>query len=145
LTVLCVIGILYVDDTDLFVVAEYATERAERVARRLQEMISHWRGILRVTGGDLNPDKCNWTPIGFYWDDDGQWHYRTNVFPSIRIPDNTGVIQAIDKLSPSQATTAVGVVQAADGNMTEQVLVLKEVADDVGSRINKGYLPRTLV
>ena len=35
----------------------------------------------------------------------------------------------------------VGVVQAADGNMTKQLQVLKEVVDDIGNCINKGYLP----
>jgi hypothetical protein len=129
----------------LFAIAEHATENAEQVAARMQNMVAHWRGCLRVTGGNLNPDKCNWTLIGFYWDDDGQWHYRTNFASSVYIPDDTGEMQSIERLSPSQATTAVGVIQAADGNMTEQVLALKEAADDVGTRINKGYLPRNLV
>jgi len=144
-TIFCTIGILYVDDTDLFVSAEYPTESAERASLRMQEMVKHWRGCLRVTGGNLNPDKCNWTPIGFYWDDDGQWHYRTNINSTVLIPDETGAMQAIEQLSPSQATTVVGVVQAADGNMEEQVHILKDLADDIGRRINKGYLPRTLV
>jgi hypothetical protein len=54
-------------------------------------------------------------------------------------------MQAMEKLSPSQATMVVGVIQAADGNMDEQVQVLNEVADDVGTHINNGYLSRTLV
>jgi hypothetical protein len=144
-TVFCVIGILYVDNTNLLVFAEYATESAERVARRMQDMMTHWRGCLRVTGGNLNPEKCNWTPIGFYWDSDGQWHYRTNIVSSVCIPDETGVMQEIEMLGPSQATRVVGVVQVADGSMDEQVQALKETADDIGTRINKGYLPRTLV
>jgi hypothetical protein len=93
----------------------------------------------------LNPEKCNWTPIGFYWDEKGMWHYRTNIASLVLIPDATGAMQALERLNPSQATTVVGVVQAADGNMDEQVQVLKEIADDIGTRINKGYLPRTLV
>jgi hypothetical protein len=54
-------------------------------------------------------------------------------------------MQAIESLGPSDATTVVGVIQAADGNMTDQVQKLKEDADDVGDRISKGYLPRRLV
>jgi hypothetical protein len=54
-------------------------------------------------------------------------------------------MQAMEKLSPSQATMMVGVIQAADGNMDEQVQVLNEVANDVGTHINNGYLSRTLV
>jgi hypothetical protein len=32
-----------------------------------------------------------------------------------------------------------------EANMDKQVKVLKAIANDVGSRINKGYLPRALV
>jgi hypothetical protein len=41
--------------------------------------------------------------------------------------------------------TIIGVVQAMDGNMTGQLLALKEAANDVAERINKGYLPQFLV
>jgi hypothetical protein len=39
----------------------------------------------------------------------------------------------------------VGVVQAADGNMADQVAVLKAITDDVGDQVNQGYLPKRLV
>jgi hypothetical protein len=50
-------------------------------------------------------------------------------------------MQILEKLGASQETTVIGVVQVADGNMTGQLLVLKEAADDIAERINKGYLP----
>jgi hypothetical protein len=50
-------------------------------------------------------------------------------------------MQILEKLGPSQATNVVEVVQVADSNMTGQLLVLKEAADDIAERINKGYLP----
>jgi hypothetical protein len=37
------------------------------------------------------------------------------------------------------------VVQAADGNMVDQVAVLKAIADDVGDWVNQGYLPKRLI
>jgi hypothetical protein len=43
---------------------------AKHMAHWMQAMTSHWRGCLLVTGGDLNPDKCSLTPIGFLW---GWW------------------------------------------------------------------------
>jgi hypothetical protein len=111
----------------------------------MQDMTNHWRGPLHVTGGDLNLYKCNWTRIGFYWDEDGQWHYQTNIISTIQIPDLAGIMQILEKLGPSQATTLVGVVQVADDNMTGQLLVLKEAAKDVAEMIIKGYLPQWLV
>jgi hypothetical protein len=143
--IFCIIGILYVDDTDLFAIAVYPSESAERVARHMQAMTSHWQGCLLVTGGDLNPDKCCWTPIGFYWDADGQWHYRLDIGVSVGIPNSSGVIQALERLTPSASTTVVGVVQAADGNMLDQVAALTAIANDVGNCIHHGYLPKCLI
>lgn len=84
-------------------------------------------------------------PIGFYWDKNGQLHYWTHIASSVFIPDRNGIMQMIENLSPSQATMVVGVVQAADGDMDEQVKVLKAITDNIGACINKGYLPRALV
>ena len=56
-----------------------------------------------------------------------------------------GTMQALKRLGTSQATMVVRVVQATDGNMTKQLQVLKEVADNIGDCINKGYLPQCLV
>jgi hypothetical protein len=111
----------------------------------MQAMTSHWRGCLLVTGGDLNLDKCCWTPIGFYWDADGQWHYCLDIGVSVRILNSSGVLQALEHLTPVAATTIVGVVQAADGNMLGQVAALTAITDDVGNRIHHGYLPKHLI
>jgi hypothetical protein len=144
-SIFCIIGILYVDDTDLFAFAVFSLETAKWVACQMQAMTSHWRGCLLVTGGDLNPEKCCWIPIGFCWDDDGQWHYHNDVTMSICIPNSSDHLQALKRLSPSASTTVVGVVQAADGNMVDQVAVLKAIADDVGDWVNQGYLPKRLI
>jgi hypothetical protein len=93
----------------------------------------------------LNPDKCSWTPIGFYWDANGQWHYHLDIFVSICIPNSLGVLQALECLATSELTTIVGMVQAAAGNMLDQVAALKVVADDMGNHIHNGYLPKCLI
>jgi hypothetical protein len=144
-SIFCIIGILYINDTDLFAFAVFSSETAKWVARQMQAMTSHWRGFLLVTGGDLNPEKCCWTPIGFCWDDDGQWHYHNDVATSIRIPNSSGHLQALKPLSPLASTTVVGIVQAADGNMADQVAVLKAIADDMGDWVNQGYPPKSLI
>jgi hypothetical protein len=43
------------------------------------------------------------------------------------------------------STTVVGVVQAADGNMLDQVAALKAIADDMGNCIHNGYLTKCLI
>jgi hypothetical protein len=111
----------------------------------MQAMTSHWQGCLFVTRGDLNPDKCSWTPIGFFWDANGQWHYHLGICVSICIPNSLGVLQALECLALSASITIVGVVQAADGNMLDQMAALKAIADDMGNRIHNGYLPKHLI
>jgi hypothetical protein len=36
-------------------------------------------------------------------------------------------------------------VQASDGNMADQVAVLKAIADEVGDQVSQGYLPKILI
>jgi hypothetical protein len=108
-------------------------------------MTQHWRGCLQVTGGNLNPEKGNWILIGFFWDDNGQYHYRMDIASNLWIPNASGRMQAIERLGLSNATQVVGVYQAADGNMREQFLHLKAMANDIGSHISKGYLPKKLL
>jgi hypothetical protein len=146
-TIFCIICISYVDSMDLFAIAVYSLESAEWVARCMQAMTSHWRGCLLVTGGELNPDKCSWTPIGFYWDTDA-WAMALllDIFVSICIiPNSLCVLQALKWLALLASTTIVGVVQAVDGNMLDQVAALKAIADDVGNCIHNGYLPKHLI
>ena len=56
---LVLIGFLFVDDTDLVVLAN-KDEQDTSVYSRLQASINFWNGILRVTGGALKLDKCYW-------------------------------------------------------------------------------------
>lgn len=81
----------------------------------------------------------------FFWDDNGQYHYQMDIASNLQIPDASGRMQAIARLGPSNAMKVVGVYQAANGSMREQFLHLKAMADDVGSCINKGYLPKKLI
>jgi hypothetical protein len=39
--IFCIIGILYVDDMDLFAIVVYSSESTEWVAHRMQAMTSH--------------------------------------------------------------------------------------------------------
>jgi hypothetical protein len=83
--------------------------------------------------------------IGFYWDNDGQWHYCTDIAVSICIPDSSGEMQLLQCLLPAESRMVVGMVQAADGNMADQLSALQAIADEVGEQIQKGYLPKHLI
>ena len=52
-------GFLFVDDTDLVVMADKDDDEVT-IYNKLQQSINFWNGILRVTGGTLKPEKCYW-------------------------------------------------------------------------------------
>ena len=60
------IGLLYVDDTDLIIVGE-KNETETTVHQRLQNAITVWNGALNVTCGALRPEKCYWYFMNFTW------------------------------------------------------------------------------
>ena len=72
------VGILYVDDTNLWVGMDSDKDLDEVVAEA-QETVSHWGNSLIATGGALNPEKCKWTIHDMVAMPDGSWEYRQCV------------------------------------------------------------------
>ena len=107
--VLTLVGFLFVDDTDLVVMREKDEDETE-VYSRLQQPINFWNGILRVSGGALNPEKCYWYFARFLWTND-KWRLSEEVPPQITITDDNGRTNNIDFKQPSEATKAVDVWQ----------------------------------
>jgi hypothetical protein len=75
LAILTLAGLLFVDDTDLLVIAEDPDATVPSVVADMQEAVNTWWGGLQATGGDFKPPKCSWAMIAFGWDKTGQWHY----------------------------------------------------------------------
>ena len=69
------IGLLYVDDTNLWA-GMRKEDCLEETAHKGQEAVNTWGKNLMATGGDLNPEKCNWTIHDMVPGDDGTWSYR---------------------------------------------------------------------
>ena len=89
---LVLIGFLFVDDTDLVVLAAKNDPDAT-VQYRLQASINFWNGILSVTGGALKPEKCYWYFARFLWIE-GQWELSEEIPTPIHILTEDGT--AID-------------------------------------------------
>ena len=140
-----IVGLIYVDDTDLVEIAHTPQETMAIVGPHMQDKTSCWNGGTRATGGAQKIDKCSWTPVEFVWDATGKWYCCTDIPSSIELLDEDGIIRTIDKLAPSDALTVMGVEQSLDGNMVVQVLVLEEKAMALGNCIKEGYLHRHLV
>jgi len=67
LATLALSGLLYVNDSDLFVLADSPSENPLEVIHKLQGNIRLWQGGLHATGGSLAADKCSWSLLAFHW------------------------------------------------------------------------------
>ncbi len=65
-------GFAFVDDMDLIVTDE--TNEEIQVARKMQELLNLWHGLLQATRGNLVPEKCFWYLINFSWEHT-HWKY----------------------------------------------------------------------
>ena len=139
---LVLIGFLFVDDTDLVVLAD-KDEPDTSVYSRLQGAINFWNGILRVTGGALKPAKCYWYFARFKWHK-GQWELTDDVPPPISIQTDDGPPEHIAFKQPTDATKAVGVWQDLTGSSTKQMHELIATIRTIHKDMAKNPLPRHL-
>jgi hypothetical protein len=138
-------GFLFVDDTDLFVVAKDKDESPEQVNIRMQAAVDAWHGGLRASGGALKPDKCSWCLVSFFWEQ-GQWFYTTPASQPgmLTIPSPQGAPTVITRHDVSAAIKVVGVTQSLNGQMEAQITALQTKAETWGEQIQDGWVPRHL-
>jgi len=70
----------FIDDTDLVSIAAHE-QPATILIRTAQDNLKLWNGLLKASGGELNPSKCVW--FYFFWNLDSQGN------TSIKAPPNT--------------------------------------------------------
>jgi len=79
-------GFAFVDDTDLCVT--HPSNQPEQVLNQMQQAVTNWEGLLRVTGGALVPEKCFWYYIDFELKNNKWAYQKCNQVPgSISILD----------------------------------------------------------
>ena len=137
------LGFLFVDDTDLVILGEPG-ENTAQVISRLQQMVTFWNGILRVSGGALKPEKCYWYFADFTWVN-GKATLNQENPEDIFIVDDTDELHAITYKSPDEATEAVGVWQDLLGTSTKQREEIIRKVRAVHTAMATKHLPRDLV
>jgi len=81
-----VAGFTFVDDTDLCVT--HPSDQVQLVTESMQQVVTHWEGLLWATGGTLVPDKCFWYLIDFKCINHKWVYQRSSQIPSsIKILD----------------------------------------------------------
>jgi hypothetical protein len=140
-----IVGLVYVDDTDLLDAAEEDSDTILDVGLQMQEKVLCWSGGTWVTGGGQKIKKCSWMPMAFEWNDRGEWQYDITTAFDLQIPDDDGQLHIIEWKSPTDAIIVIGVEQSLDGNMLAQVASMKGKANEVASHIQNGWLHQQLV
>lgn len=114
-------AIMYVDDTDLFVVGQSHQEIVESAFSRAENLVDIWCRSIWATGGLLRTDKCFWYLVGFEWTG-SQWRYLTKAdnSSSIAIPNIRGEQEQVKRHEVEVAEETLGVFVAVDGNLKEE-------------------------
>jgi len=138
------VGLLYVDDCDLFTIGEDGSQPIETI-KQLQTNINLWQGGLAVMGGALSPTKSLWCILamqsqGICWG----FHSTVTLPASLNIMDKNHLPQIIKWLNLQDGIAVVGVVQALSGNQKLALQVLQAKASTWETAIWKGYLPCSL-
>jgi len=65
-------GVLYVDDTDLYIMDECIRSEYD-LWQETQGAITSWGKLLLAMDGTLKPKKCFYYMVDYKWQDDGSW------------------------------------------------------------------------
>ena len=125
-SILCYVGLWFVDDGDIPTFAQEADETATSVACRHQAAVTCWSKSLGVTGGALKPAKCFWYPMNWGWrNGTGYLKPASATHADITIQTSKSST-SITKLNPSDFKEVMGVVQNPLGQMSGQLSKLKD-------------------
>ena len=104
------------DDTDIFVTGNNATESIQSVTKRAQNLINHWTHALWASGGCLRPNKCWFYAVNFIWEG-SDWKYQNmnEMNIDIKVPDVKGDLHSVRQINFDQPETTLGVSIRVDG------------------------------
>jgi hypothetical protein len=133
----------FVDDTDTIHTPSTPDATVQSLMSEMQNVLNHWEGGLRATGGALFPDKCYWYCISFKWDTvQMKWKYENikdrpgNL--QIRNPD--GNYQTLERCEVSEARETLGCWIAMDGNQQAQQKALTKKVERWTAKIRTKQL-----
>ena len=122
LTVLALIAIIYVDDSDFLIAAKHPTDTPQSIVRRTQQAANIWQQSVHQTGGAIRPHKCRWSLVAFKWKN-GIPYYKRNdeVNGILKIKDTDGVREVITRLQPDESEEGLGIHIPVNGSQWNQI------------------------
>ena len=133
-------AILYVDDTDLFVLQKN-DETVEEMLQRAQTLTSRWVEAMWATGAALRPEKCWWCLIDFVWEG-SQWRYKyyDETDAILQVRDDDGMYQRIERVDVREGNKGLGLRFSADGDMTMELRYLQKSSKKWAADIHNSFL-----
>ena len=132
----------FVDDTDVVHTAQDVNTKGEAILTQMQEVIDHWEGGLRATGGAIVPKKSYWYLIDWIWEK-GKWRYASidDIPGDLTIRDTCGSKRVIlQRYNLEIAKETLGVFLAMDGNNREEIVKLRAKTQEFADQIRTGSI-----
>ena len=139
-TVIDSMGVLYVDDTDLYIMHECLRTPMD-VWDESQQALDAWGKLLISTGGMLKPDKCFYYLMDFEFADDGSWQVVDVVSPDLLVPQMGGQSAPIRQRPATDSQKTLGLWTNPAGDCSKQLAVIKDKVADWTDRLAGGKLP----
>jgi hypothetical protein len=134
----------FVDDTDVVHVGRDVNTTGEEILLQMQDVVDHWEGGMKATGGALVPTKSYWYLVDFIWNGK-KWVYATkDDVPgdiSIRTVDGASRVD-LQRYEVDHAEETLGVYLAMDGNNTAECAALRKKAEEFADCIRTGFISR---
>ena len=132
----------FVDDTDVVHTAQDVNTKGEEILRQMQDVIDHWEGGLRATGGAIVPKKSYWYLIDWIWQG-GHCRYATqeDIPGELTIRDTCGTKRVVLKrYDPDIAKETLGVFLAMDGNNKDEIIKLRNKTEEFAEQLRTGVI-----
>lgn len=140
------VGYAFVDDTDIMHFnMRNDPEDVNTAMNQLQDTINRWEGVLKITGGAIEPTKTWVYPIAFEFTREGKWKYvkAEDIDFQFTVKDFQEQRQPIEKIPLNQGKETLGVFLAADGSNDTMVEELITKATEWKDLILSGHLDKT--
>ena len=135
--VIRMMGYAFGDNTNLTITIRDNSTPASAFLNRFQQAVDCWEGVLRASGGGLEPTKTFWYLIDHKWTG-SKWEYHSTLDTpgdiTIQTPDGTART-TLERVEPGEARKTLGIYIAMDGNQQQQ----KEYLRDKGLEFADAY------
>jgi len=136
-----IMGVLYVDDTDLLIM-DVCLKSPYDLWQQSQDATTSWGKLLLATGGVLKPPKCFYYFLNYEWQDDGSWEMCEMAdLPPLTVPLPDGTDQEIKQLPIDESAKTLGVWTNPAGDCLKQLEVIQEKLETWTNRLTAGKLP----